>query len=59
MNRFDQHRQQQHAELTQAVSALNAQIHAVYSSSSWRVTRPLRALGSALRHAKEWLKLKR
>jgi O-antigen chain-terminating methyltransferase len=69
MNRFDQHRQQEGAELSQviaalgaqsqAIAALNAQIHAVYSSSSWRVTRPLRALGSGLRHAKEWLKLKR
>jgi SAM-dependent methyltransferase len=51
--------QQKHAELTQAISALNAQIHAVYHSSSWKVTRPLRAMGSALRHAKEWLKRNR
>lgn len=51
--------EQKYAELTQAISALNAQIHAVYSSSSWRVTRPLRAVGSALRRAKNWLKRNR
>jgi O-antigen chain-terminating methyltransferase len=77
MNRYDQHSQQehaelsqaiavmgaqsqqQHAELNQAISALNAQIHAVYSSSSWRVTRPLRAMGTALRRTKDWFKRNR
>ncbi len=38
------------------IAALNSQISAVYSSTSWKVTRPLRALGTGLRQLKELFK---
>ena len=39
--------------LDASITALNTQINAVYSSSSWKVTRPLRALGTGLRRIKQ------
>lgn len=44
-NRFD--------ATEQAIAALNTQINNIYNSTSWKVTRPVRALGQALRHIKE------
>jgi len=43
----------------QAIAALNTQIHDVYSSTSWKVTRPLRALGTGLRQLKQFFSSRR
>lgn len=63
VRRFDQRITQERSELTQSVvaltqsvAALNKQINAVYNSSSWKVTRPLRALSTGLRHIKALFK---
>ncbi|MDO9023589.1 class I SAM-dependent methyltransferase [Zwartia sp.] len=38
----------------QAITALNQQISDVYNSTSWKVTRPLRALGTGVRKLKQF-----
>lgn len=51
ISRYDHRIQQENSALNQSVATLNA----IYNSSSWKVTRPLRALGAALQYVKKWL----
>lgn len=42
-----------------AIAVLNTQVSAIYSSTSWKVTRPLRGLGKVLRQIKELFNTRR
>ena len=50
--------QQRHLQLQEKITLVEAEIHGLLNSRSWRITKPLRVMGDIMRRFKVWVKSK-